>query len=153
MRSIVLLLSTSLLTPAAMAIPNIWSSGFGQGIAEHVIKNEQGDTFTLSCDVGYSDNGDLTGVSFVLANGQDLSPADNHKVELLIDGNGYWLPEKLGWRNGDNAWASFLEVITKASAFDVYVDDKKMASFAPTPQSIKTVLGDLSGCTYRYSGM
>lgn len=153
MRSIVLLLSASLLTPAAMAIPNIWSSGFGQGIAEHVIKNEQGDTFTLSCDVGYSDNGDLTGVSFVLANGQDLSPADNHKVELLIDGNGYWLPEKLGWRNGDNAWASFLEVITKASAFDVYVDDKKMASFTPTPQSTKTVLGDLSGCTYRYSGM
>lgn len=153
MRSIVLLLSASLLTPAAMAIPNIWSSGFGQGIAEHVIKNEQGDTFTLSCDVGYSDNGDLTGVSFVLANGQDLSPANNHKVELLIDGNGYWLPEKLGWRNGDNAWASFLEVITKASAFDVYVDDKKMASFAPTPQSTKTVLGDLSGCTYRYSGM
>lgn len=153
MRSIVLLLSASLLTPAAMAIPNIWSSGFGQGIAEHVIKNEQGDTFTLSCDVGYSDNGDLTGVSFVLANGQDLSPADNHKVELLIDGNGYWLPEKLGWRNGDNAWASFLEVITKASAFDVYVDDKKMASFSPTPQSTKTVLGDLSGCTYRYSGM
>ena len=153
MRSIVLLLSASLLTPTAMAIPNIWSSGFGQGIAEHIIKNEQGDTFTLSCDVGYSDNGDLTGVSFVLANGQDLSPADNHKVELLIDGNGYWLPEKLGWRNGDNAWASFLEVITKASAFDVYVDDKKMASFAPTPQSTKTVLGDLSGCTYRYSGM
>ncbi|MGL6006875.1 hypothetical protein [Aeromonas sobria] len=153
MRSIVLLLSASLLTPAAIAIPNIWSSGFGQGIAEHVIKNEQGDTFTLSCDVGYSDNGDLTGVSFVLANGQDLSPADNHKVELLIDGNGYWLPEKLGWRNGDNAWASFLEVITKASAFDVYVDDKKMASFSPTPQSTKTVLGDLSGCTYRYSGM
>ena len=73
--------------------------------------------------------------------------------QLLIDGNGYWLPEKLGWRNGDNAWASFLEVITKASAFDVYVDDKKVASFAPTPQSTKTVLGDLSDCVYRPAGM
>lgn len=149
MRSIVVLLSASLLTPTAMAIPNVWSTGFGQGVAEHVIQNEQGDTFTLSCDVGYSERGDLTGVGFVLANGQDLSPADNRKVELLIDGSVYWLPPELGWRNGDNAWSNFLHAIPTAKRFDVYVDDKKVAGFSPTPQSAKKELDGLSDCVYR----
>lgn len=153
MRSVIILLTTSLLAPSAIAIPNIWSSGFGQGISVYNITNEQGDTFHISCDGGYSEHGDATGATFTLANGQEISPSNQQggrKVELLIDGQGYWLPGELGWRGGDNAWAEFLAVITKAGSFDVYVDDKKMAQFSPTVKSTQAVLGDMSDCVYRY---
>jgi hypothetical protein len=135
---------------SAHAIPNIWNSEFGQGISANSIQNEQGDVFTINCDIGYSENGELTGVNFTLANGQDLSPSDSNTLELLIDGKAYWVPDSLGWRNGDNAWYSFREAIQGAAQFDVYVNQKKVASFAPSPQSTQTVLGDLSECEYRY---
>ncbi|KTA74640.1 MULTISPECIES: hypothetical protein [Aeromonas] len=145
-----LIFSTTLLaTVSAQAIPNIWNSEFGQGVSESSIKNEQGDVFTINCDIGYSENGELTGVKFTLANGQDLSPSDSNTLELLINGNAYWIPDSLGWRNGDNAWYSFREAIQSATQFDVYANQKKVASFVPTPQSTKTVLGDLSECEYR----
>ncbi|PSJ45073.1 hypothetical protein C7I36_06325 [Zobellella taiwanensis] len=143
--SAILLAATS-----AQAIPNIWNSEFGQGISSNSIQNEQGDVFTINCDIGYSENGELTGVNFTLANGQDLSPSDSNTLELLIDGKAYWMPDSLGWRNGDNAWYSFREAIQGAAQFDVYVNQKKVASFAPSPQSTQTVLGDLSECEYRY---
>lgn len=146
-----LIFSTTLLAAvSAQAIPNIWNSAFGQGVSENSIQNEHGDVFTINCDIGYSENGELTGVNFTLANGQDLSPSDSNNLELLINGNAYWIPGFLGWRNGDNAWYSFREAIQGATQFDVYVNQKKMASFVPTPQSTKTVLGDLSECEYRY---
>jgi hypothetical protein len=146
-----LIFSAALLAAtSAQAIPNIWNSEFGQGLSVNSIQNEQGDTFTINCDIGYSENGELTGVNFTLANGQDLSPSDSNTLELLIDGKAYWVPDSLGWRNGDNAWYSFREAIQSAAQFDVYVNQKKAASFTPTPQSTKEVLGDLSDCEYTY---
>ncbi|MHA6963453.1 hypothetical protein [Zobellella denitrificans] len=142
--------ATLVAATSAHAIPNIWNSEFGQGISANSIQNEQGDVFTINCDIGYSENGELTGVNFTLANGQDLSPSDSNTLELLIDGKAYWVTDSLGWRNGDNAWYSFREAIQGADQFDVYVNQKKVASFAPSPQSTQTVLGDLSECEYRY---
>ncbi|WP_458735571.1 hypothetical protein [Zobellella taiwanensis] len=142
--------ATLVAATSAHAIPNIWNSEFGKGISANSIQNEQGDVFTINCDIGYSENGELTGVNFILANGQDLSPSDSNTLELLIDGKAYWVPDSLGWRNGDNAWYSFREAIQGAAKFDVYVNQKKVASFAPSPQSTQTVLGDLSECEYRY---
>ena len=144
-----LITSAVLSSTAAYAIPNIWNSGYGQGITENIIENEQGDTFTISCDEGYSDNGELTGASFYLANGDDLSPSEEYSVELLIKGSAYWIPDSLGWRNGDNAWFDFLEVIKTATQFDVYVNKKKAASFSPSIQSANKVLDNLSSCVYR----
>ncbi|GAA3715588.1 protein YfjT [Oceanisphaera sediminis] len=142
--------ATLLAASNANAIPNIWVSEFGQGFLVNSIQNEQGDTFTINCDIGYSENGELTKVDFNHASGEDLSPSDSNTLELLIDGNAYWIPENLGWRNGDNAWYSFREAIQAAEQFDVYVNQKKVSSFSPSLQSTKKVLGDLSDCEYRY---
>lgn len=146
-----LLITSSLLfSSSVFAIPNIWNSGFGQGIAENSIENEQGDSFSINCDVGYSETGELTGASFYLANGENLSPSDENSVELLIDGNTYWVPDSLGWRNGDSAWYSFLQAIETATQFDVYVNKKKAASFSPSIQSAKKTLDNISqDCVYR----
>jgi len=142
--------TTLLAVTSVQAIPNIWGSEFGQGMLANSIQNEQGDTFTINCDLGFSENGSLTGVDFSLTSGENLSPSDSNSLEVLINGNAYWVPASLGWRNGDNAWYSFREAIQSAAQFDVYVNKKKVASFAPTPQSTQKVLGDLSDCEYRY---
>ncbi|MCT7653689.1 hypothetical protein MBH78_00475 [Oceanimonas sp. NS1] len=123
--------ATLLAATSAQAIPNIWNSEFGQGISANSIQNEQGDIFTINCDIGYSENGELTGVDFTLANGQDLSPSDSNTLELLINGKAYWVPASLGWRNGDNAWYSFREAIQSAAQFDVYVNQKKQQASPP----------------------
>lgn len=134
----------------AWAIPNIWVAGFGQGIMEHTITNTAGAQFVIDCDLGYSDHGDKTQAFFLLADGTDLSPAEDRKVELLIDGNAYWLPPRLGWHNGDVAWRAFTEAIGRATQFEVYVNDQRKARFSPSPQSAEKILADLSDCQYRY---
>ncbi|WP_417614188.1 hypothetical protein [Oceanisphaera sp.] len=74
------------------------------------ISNENEDRLIIKCGIGYSENGELTLrniIDFNLANGEDLSPSDNNTVKLLIDGNAYWIPESVGWRNDDNDWHAF----------------------------------------------
>lgn len=140
---------TLLATTHVHAIPNIWVSEFAQGFVINSIQNENGDTFTINCDIGYSENGERTGVDFILASGENLSPSNSNTLELLIDSNAYWIPESLGWRNGDNAWYSFQEAIQTAQQFDVYVNQTRVARFSPSVQSTQKVLGDLSECAYR----
>ena len=44
----------------------------------------------------------------------------------------YPLPSSLGWRNGDNDWLSFIEAISKATSFDIYVNDNKVGVRCPS---------------------
>ncbi|MCO4174208.1 hypothetical protein K8D10_20890 [Aeromonas veronii] len=145
----VLLMTASLIISPAYAVPNIWEGEFGQGFLALNINNESGDEFTIMCDLGYTETGEKTSASFRLGNGNDLSPSSNNKVEIVVDGNSYLIPEGVGFRSGDIAWEQFIHVINTASNFDIYVNDKMMASFNPTPQSTKKELADLSQCTYR----
>ncbi|WP_156476544.1 hypothetical protein [Aeromonas enteropelogenes] len=144
-----LLLTTSLMISPAYAVPNIWKGEFGQGFLALNINNESGDEFTIMCDLGYTETGEKTSASFKLGNGNDLSPSPKNKVEIVVDGNSYFIPEGVGFRSGDVAWGQFINVINTARSFDVYVNDKVMASFNPTPQSTKKELADLSQCAYR----
>ncbi|HHQ4630241.1 hypothetical protein [Aeromonas hydrophila] len=148
-RLVAFLFTISLITLPAYAVPNIWKSEFGQGFLVININNESGDEFTITCDLGYTETGEKTSASFKLGNGSDLSPSSKNKVEIVIDGNSYFIPEGVGFRSGDISWESFISVINTANNFDIYVNDKIKASFHPTPQSTKKELSDLTKCTYR----
>lgn len=44
--------SLFLFSASALAIPNIWTSGFGQGFIEYGISNDTGVTVVVACNVG-----------------------------------------------------------------------------------------------------
>ncbi|EIX3056728.1 hypothetical protein MKI08_003948, partial [Escherichia coli] len=65
-------------------------------------------------------------------------------ITVVMDNSQYPLPSFLGWRNGDNAWVSFIDALSQAANFDVYVNDKKVGTFSPGLKNTQKELSDLS---------
>ena len=47
-----------------ITLPNIWTTGFGQGWQEYNISNENKQSLQISCNVGYDDETDHNIVKF-----------------------------------------------------------------------------------------
>ena len=119
-------------------LPNIWTTGFGQGWLEYNISNEKDQFLIISCNVGYDDETDhniVFSTSSKEFSGEDLA--------FIMDGNAYYpLSMPTNTRNGAEAWYQFSNDISKAQKIEVYSQDKKIGEFNPTKQSAKKVLGD-----------
>ena len=119
-------------------LPNIWTTGFGQGWLEYNISNENKQSLRISCNVGYDDETDhniVFSTSSKEFSGEDLA--------FIMDGNAYYpLSMPTNTRNGAEAWYQFSNDISKAQKIEVYSQDKKIGEFNPTKQSAKKVLGD-----------
>jgi len=135
--------------PTAYAVPNIWSSGFGMGVSEYIITGSQGTELNITCTSNPDDTQVLQhSVLVTLPGGKILSSHDeNTQITLVTGDEQYGVPPSLGWRNGDNAWVSFIDAVRKSTAFDVWVNDKKVASFAPSASNVHKVLADMTDCT------
>lgn len=133
----------------AYAVPNIWSSGFGMGVSEYIITGSQNTELNISCTSNPDDTQVLQhSVLVTLPDGKILSSHDeNTHITLVTGDEQYGVPSSLGWRNGDNAWVSFIDAVRKATSFDVWVNDKKVASFAPSASNVHKVLADMTDCT------
>jgi len=145
---ILLLLTAGLFSLSASAIPNMWSSGFGMGITEYRITNPDNVIFSLNCTMNPDEQNVLQhGVLITLPDGTVLdSHDDNTVITVVADSRQYPLPTSLGWRNGDNAWISFIEALSHTATFDVYVNDKKAGTFTPGLSNTQQELGTLSEC-------
>jgi hypothetical protein len=133
---------------AAQAVPNMWSSGFGQGVTEYIITSPEKVVFNLNC-TGNPDAQNILqhGVVLTLPDGTSVSSHDDGtEMTVVMDNSQYPLPSFLGWRNGDNAWVSFIDALSQAANFDVYVNDKKVATFSPGLKNTQKELSDLSEC-------
>ena len=119
-------------------LPNIWTTGFGQGWLEYNISNENKQSLRISCNVGYDDETDH-GIVFA----SDLKEYAGEELAFIMDGNAYYpLSMPTNTRNGAEAWYQFSNDISKAQKIEVYSQDKKIGEFNPTKQSAKKVLGD-----------
>ena len=138
----------------AQAIPNMWSSGYGMGVTEYIISSPEKAIFNLNC-TGNPDAQNILqhGVLVTLPNGTMLnSHDDGTEITVVMDNSQFPLPSSLGWRNGDNAWVSFIDTLGQAANFDVYVSDKKVGTFSPGLKNTQKELSDLSECrTTHYS--
>ncbi|HHY2913473.1 TPA: hypothetical protein ACV44W_001563 [Enterobacter hormaechei subsp. steigerwaltii] len=138
----------------AQAIPNMWSSGYGMGVTEYIISSPEKAIFNLNC-TGNPDAQNIMqhGVLVTLPNGTMLnSHDDGTEITVVMDNSQFPLPSSLGWRNGDNAWVSFIDALGQAANFDVYVSDKKVGTFSPGLKNTQKELSDLSECrTTHYS--
>lgn len=140
---------TMLLFPVtSFAVPNMWASGFGQGITEYLITNPENVVFNLNCTMNPDEQNILQ--HNVLIDLPDGTRADSHDdktaIMIVTDDQQFPLPSSLGWRNGDNAWIQFIDALGNAATFDVYVNDKKVGHYSPGIKNTKKELEDLSGC-------
>lgn len=148
--AVVMLASASV----AQAIPNMWSSGFAQGVTEYIITSPEKVVFNLNCTTSPDEQNVLQhSVYLTLPDGTLLnSHDDGTDITVVMDDSQYPLPPSLGWRNGDNAWVSFIDALRQAANFDVYVSDKKVGTFSPGLKNTQKELSDLSECrTTHYS--
>ncbi|ROE10937.1 hypothetical protein C4Y99_026755, partial [Klebsiella pneumoniae subsp. pneumoniae] len=110
--------------------------------------------FNLNC-TGNPDEQNILqhGVLVTLPNGTMLdSHDDGTEITVVMDNSQYPLPSSLGWRNGDNAWVSFIDALGQSSNFDVYINNNKVGSFSPGLENTQKELSDLSECrTTHYS--
>ncbi|MHA3501368.1 hypothetical protein ACX1IG_00250 [Yersinia enterocolitica] len=144
----VLMVSTLVSATAAQAIPNMWTSGFGQGVTEYLITNSKNVVFNLNCTMNPDEQNTLQhNVLIDLSDGTRVDSRDDKTaITVVTDDQQFPLPSSLGWRNGDNAWIQFIDALGHAATFDVYVNDKKVGSFTPGIKNTKKELDDLSEC-------
>ncbi|HCR3451193.1 TPA: hypothetical protein ON570_004878 [Citrobacter werkmanii] len=135
-------------TGVAHAIPNMWASGFGMGVTEYSITSPEKVVFNLNC-TGNPDAQNILqhSVDLTLPDGTSVSSHDDGtEITVVMDNSQYPLPSFLGWRNGDNAWVSFIDALSQAANFEVYVNDKKVGTFSPALKNTQKELSDLSEC-------
>lgn len=125
----------------AIAAPNLWGGNFAQGFMEYGIVNDKGDSVIITCNIGAGEGYDNS-VAIYLANNKKYDNAES-ELEFVIADESYPIPSESMTRSGANAWDSFIGAIYKATQFEVYIDNKKIASFSPTPNNVKKVLKDM----------
>ena len=143
------LASTMFASFTASAVPGLWQQGYGQGNAEYSVTDASGKMFTINCTGNPDQNGIYQhSVFLILAGDKTVSSHDDSTgITVVMDHKQYAIPSTLGWRNGDNAWFSFIMDIRKARQFDVYVNDQKVGSFNPDVRNAQKVLPTLADCT------
>lgn len=156
MRFMHAILSAGLLTFAitAQAVPNMWSSGFGMGVTEYIITSPENVMLNLNCTGNPDEQNTLQHhVMLTLPDGSGADSQDEKTaITVVTDDQPFPLPSSLGWRNGDNAWVSFIDAIRKATSFEIYVNDKKVGHFSPPAGNVRKVLADMPECTTLTAG-
>ncbi|RYA57283.1 hypothetical protein DD594_24170 [Enterobacter cloacae complex sp. 4DZ1-17B1] len=133
----------------ASAIPGFWQQGYGQGNTEYSVTEASGKTFTINCTGNPDQNGFYQhSVFLTLADDKMVSSHDDDTtITVVMNHQQYIIPSSLGWRNGDNAWFSFIMDIRKAKQFEVYVNDRKAGTFSVDLTNAQKALPTLADCT------
>lgn len=143
-------LACSLFTSfTASAVPGFWQQGYGQGNTEYSVTDTSGRMFTINCTGNPDQNGFYQHSVFLTQTDNRMvsSHDDGTTVTVVMDHKQYAIPSTLGWRNGDNAWFSFIMDIRKARQFDVYVNDRKAGTFSVDLTNATKALPTLADCT------
>lgn len=138
MKKLTLTAFLAMISTYSYAVPNIWTSGYGQGWAEYQITNAKNQTLRIACNDGYDDTTDHN----ITLNDQNI-----RESAFIINGNAYYpLSMSSDTRNGASDWNKFTKAISKAKAFEIYYNNKKLATFSATSQSVKSVASSLAQC-------
>ena len=123
------------LSTGAHAIPNIWTSSFAQGFTEYGITNNDGYRIIIACNsfVEPDDYSEAIDHSFhVYKDDQSIEG----KIEFLIDGSSFYVPDGTKYRFAANAWNNLMTELGKATKFEIYIDGKSGGEFTPSKKNI-----------------
>lgn len=138
-----------LLSIPTYAVPNVWTSAFTQGYTEYVLSNSKNQTIIVACNE-YADIHSDHGFHYYPKglNGNSL-PLRN--IRILFDNSTVAYPPQDGGlptstRGGANEWINFTRAISKAKKIDLYSNNKLIATFTPTSNSVKSIARELAKC-------
>ncbi|HHX2521671.1 TPA: hypothetical protein ACU8BS_002122 [Neisseria subflava] len=138
-----------LLSIPTYAVPNVWTSSFTQGYTEYVLSNSKNQTIIVACNE-YADIHSDHGFHYYPKglNGNSL-PLRN--ISILFDNSTVAYPPQDGGlptstRGGANEWINFTRAISKAKKIDLYSNNKLIATFTPTSNSVKSIARELAKC-------
>jgi len=142
------LIFASLLTVTGLAhaAPNVWQSGYAQGFSEYSIQDGKGNTLWVTCNEGAGDNYDHSARLQTPKKSYENTDSKYPLTFLLNGKTKVAAPGTTKWRNGANAWYEFSQGISKAQKIDVYLNNKKVTTFTPNQQSIKSVAKHIAAC-------
>ena len=138
-----------LLSIPTYAVPNVWTSSFTQGYTEYVLSNSRNQTIIVACNE-YADIHSDHGFHYYPEglNGNSL-PLRN--ISILFDNSTVAYPPQDGGlptstRGGANEWINFTRAISKAKKIDLYSNNKLIATFTPSSNSVKSIARELAKC-------
>jgi len=133
-------------TGFAHAAPNVWQSDYAQGFAEYSIQDSKGNTLWVTCNEGAGDMFDHS-VRFQTPKNSYANSDSKYPLTFLLDGKSKVAASaSTKWRNGANAWYEFSQGISKAKKIDVFLNKRKITTFTPNQQSIKSVAKHIAAC-------
>lgn len=115
----------------SQAAPNIWQDNFAQGFSLYSLQNSKNQKLTISCNSGGVLNVDH---SVELSTGSKAYASFNKQsyFSLIIDGKALEVPNETRSRLNGNDWDKLIAHLGKAKKIDVFINNKKMASFIST---------------------
>lgn len=138
-----------LLSIPTYAVPNVWTSSLTQGYTEYVLSNSRNQTIIVACNE-YADIHSDHGFHYYPKglNGNSL-PLRN--ISILFDNSTVAYPPQDGGlptstRGGANEWINFTRAISKAKKIDLYSNNKLIATFTPSSNSVKSIARELAKC-------
>ena len=130
----------------AHAAPNVWQMSSTQGFVEYSVQDSKGNTLWVTCNEGAGDEYDHSARLETKRNSYENTDSQ-YPLTFVLDGkNSVAAPGTTKWRNGANAWYEFSQGIAKAKKIDVFLNNTKVTTFTPTPQSIRAVAKEISTC-------
>ena len=132
---------------SAYAVPNIWVSGWQQGFSEYKITDAKGTSLYISCNDSAGDSYDHS-ATVSIRNKEYSNTDSSYPLSFLFDDSEAASPPgTTKWRNGANAWYAFANGIAKAKKIDVFLNERKIATFTPPAGNVKSVAKDIANCS------
>ena len=115
----------------SQAAPNIWQDNFSQGFSLYSLQNSKNQKLTISCNSGGVLNVDHS-VELSTASKAYASFNKQSSFSFIIDGKALEVPNETRSRLNGNDWNKLIAHLGKAKKIDVFINNKKMASFIST---------------------
>lgn len=115
----------------SQAAPNIWQDSFAQGFSLYSLQNSKNQKLTIACNTGGVLNVDHS-VELVTGSKAYASFNQQSSFSFIIDGKALEAPNETRTRLNGNDWDKLISHIGKAKKIDVFINNKKMASFIST---------------------
>ncbi|MCU4435800.1 hypothetical protein KTH93_09995 [Acinetobacter bereziniae] len=131
MKKLILMAFILCMYSTSQAAPNIWQDNFAQGFSLYSLQNSHNQKLTISCNSGGVLNVDH---SVELSTGSKAYASFNKQssFSFIIDGKALEVPNETRSRLNGNDWDKLIAHLGKAKKIDVFINNKKMASFIST---------------------
>ncbi len=129
------------------AVPNYWYDGFAQGWSIYQINSNNQVKVYISCNTGFDFETDHNVI--IYDNGKELK--DN--IEFVINGKVYFIPTlPTSTRGGGIEWDKTMSALSKATKFELYVNNKYMDTFTPSNENLNSVFPGMNSiCESQFS--